>query len=658
MKTFVTKYLHNSIALSAALSIFLNIIIESASRRSIRLSLDYMMKSPMTFLLNTFIIFATFSIVYFVKRRTFVYAIITLFWLILGIANGVILTLRTTPFTVTDLSLFEDGLAILQNYMSTKQIIMAGLGVVIIILALVLIFIFAPKYKQKINFKKSMAGIMIIVIAIYGFTNLAISAGWVSTYFGNLNYAYRDYGVPYCFVNTWLNTGISPPQNYSKEEILGIFEPGEFEKTGSLPTISHSGSDYKTPNIIMLQLESFFDPTLVKGIQFNQDPIPNFRRLKLNYSSGFLTVPAVGAGTANTEFEVLTGMRIRFFGPGEYPYKSILKKKTVESINYDLKKLGYSTHAIHNHRGIFYGRNEVFPNLGFDTFTSVEYMNNVLKTPKNWEKDGVLAGEILSALNSTENEDFIYTISVQGHGKYSTTKVYENPDITLSGINLESDKLSFEYYLQQIHDMDTFLGELTKALQNFDENTVLVMYGDHLPGFNLSEENLVNRDIYQTQYVIWSNFHIPKKDKNLYSYQLGSEVLKRIGISSGTLIKYHQNYSEDPEYLANLKALQYDMLYGKGYIYGGTNPFGPTDMKMGVKEIKVDKLVKIGSKYYIKGQNFTPSSKISLDGKVLDTIFLGPTILGLLEENVGPADISKMKVSQIDKNLEILSTSE
>ena len=79
-----------------------------------------------------------------------------------------------------------------------------------------------------------------------------------------------------------------------------------------------------------------------------------------NYSSGYFTVPAVGAGTANTEFESITGMSAKFFGPGEYPYKSVLLDKTFESIPYDLKEIGYSTHVIHNHRGVFYNRNQVF----------------------------------------------------------------------------------------------------------------------------------------------------------------------------------------------------------------------------------------------------------------------------------------------------------
>ncbi|HYE67253.1 MAG TPA: hypothetical protein VEA58_01500, partial [Anaerovoracaceae bacterium] len=148
-----------------------------------------------------------------------------------------------------------------------------------------------------------------------------------------------------------------------------------------------------------------------------------------------------------------------------------------------------------------------------------------------------------------------------------------------------------------------------------------------------------------------------KKDQDLYAYQLGAEVLGQIGIHEGVMTKYHQNHKMDSDYLTNLKALQYDMLYGKEYIFGETNPYEPTDMKMGVRDIKVEKIVEIGKKYYIKGQNFTPFSKISIQGKVLDTIFLGPTVLALLEE-VKQEDVSKMKVSQVEKNNEILSTTE
>ena len=107
-----------------------------------------------------------------------------------------------------------------------------------------------------------------------------------------------------------------------------------------------------------------------------------------------------------------------------------------------------------------------------------------------------------------------------------------------------------------------------------------------------------------------------------------------------------------------MKAIGYDILYGENYLYGGTDPFEPTDMKMGVKDIAIEEIVQIGDKYYIKGRNFTEYSKITLNGRTLKTIYLGSNILGLLED-VNPDDVADMKVSQIEtKSSEILSTTE
>ena len=128
-------------------------------------------------------------------------------------------------------------------------------------------------------------------------------------------------------------------------------------------------------------MESFFDVKDIKGVTFSEDPIPNFTALKQICPSGYLTVPFIGSGTANTEFEMLTGMNIDYFSPGEYPYIMALRNNVCESIPYLLKKRGYTSHTMHNNTGTFYSRNEVYPNLGFDTFIPLEYMYNVEYPP-------------------------------------------------------------------------------------------------------------------------------------------------------------------------------------------------------------------------------------------------------------------------------------
>ena len=659
-KKLAVKFFHTSFAIGAIWAIALNLIIETLGRApttSIWGGIEFFFENPLVFLYNALIIYATLVIASIFRRRVFVFTLVTLFWLVIGIANGVILTQRMTPFTVKDLSILEDGITIVTNYMSTFQIVMIAAGAVIAIGLLGLLFIKGPKKKGEVKRKRNIIGVVLVIAMTFAVTTGMIRTEKVETFFGNLAYAYRDYGVVYCFVNTWLNTGISKPSGYDEEMMLSIFNEEELGDDNAM-LLESKDVDEQYPNILFLQLESFIDPSHIKSIELSEDACPNFRQLLADYPSGKLTVPACGAGTANVEFEVMSGLSVKFFGPGEYPYKSVLTEKTMETLGYDLKSLGYSTHAIHNHRAVFYNRNSVFANMGMDTFTSIEYMNDVEKTPKNWAKDNVLVGCITDALESTESRDMIYTISVQGHGKYPTEQVIEDPEITVTSAPSESLKWRYEYYVNQVYEMDQFIGDLTERLSEYDEPVVLVMYGDHIPAIDITESDLEDGDLYGTEYVIWSNFGLDGNDEDMYTYQLASHLMEMLDMQVGTVFTYQQNHKNSETYLDDLKAIGYDILYGDYYLYGGENPFEPTDMKMGVKDIKIEEIVQIGDKYYIKGQNFTEYSKITLNGKELKTIYLGTNILGVLED-VDPDDVDDMKVSQIEtKSSEILSTTE
>lgn len=651
------KYLKNSFVFCLGWAFLLNLIIETLARKGFTV-IEFMIDSPVVFLYNTLLIFATLVIATVFSRRVFFVTAITFVWLAIGIANGVILTQRITPFTMKDLSNLTDGMSLLTNYFTKIQIAGVFAGVIILTLAFVILWIKGPKKKGKVNHKRNITVAILVVALTFGATAGLIKVGVLSTFFGNLGYAYSDYGVPYCFINTWLNTGINRPRNYSEEAVKNLFDKSELNEDGTMTPVKKD-VDENYPNILFLQLESFVDPNLFNHIELSENPVPFFQSLVKNYSSGDLKVPACGAGTANTEFEVMTGISVKFFGPGEYPFKSVLKEQAAESAAQDLKYMGFATHAIHNHRALFYNRNQVFNNIGYDSFTSVEYMNDVAKTPKNWAKDSVLVDQILDSMKITDERDYTYTISVQGHGKYPTEQVITSPEIQVIYAPSEEIKWKYEYYVNQIHEMDEFLKELTSKLEKFDEDVVLVLYGDHIPALDVSEETYDAKNLYTTQYVIWSNFDMEKKDKNLTAYQLTAEVFDRLGIHEGTVFKYHQNTDRNEKgYLTGLKMLSYDILYGKNYIYGGKNPFQSGGMKMGIKDIVIEGVTKVGDKYYIKGKNFTEYSKITLNGKVLETIYLNPTLLGLLEE-VDPEDAENMKVSQIDKsNKDIISTTE
>ena len=475
-------------------------------------------------------------------------------------------------------------------------------------------------------------------VAIFALTSkLAIDNRLLSTYFGNIAYAYQDYGYPYCLAVTIFDTGINEPNGYSKALMEDIVNSeGEIKETKKKNT---------DVNILFLQLETFIDPTEVNFLSFSEDPIPNFRKLSEEYSSGYYKVPAVGAGTANTEFESITGMSLHYFGAGEYPYKTILKETTCESAAYDLKKLGYSTHAIHNNEANFYGRRTVFSRLGFDTFTSEEYMPDISDTtPMGWVKDHILTDEIFKTMESTEGPDYVYTISVQGHGDYPTEPVLSDPEIKVTGAESEEKNNAWEYYVNQLHEMDQFVKELTDRLSELDERVVLVMYGDHLPTMDLKVEDMKNRYLFQTKYVMWSNFDMKKKDKNIAAYQMAAEVFNRLGIHEGTVFNYHQTRKGSRNYQLDLQALQYDILYGKQYVYGGENPFEATKMQLGIYPATLERLESIGNgSYYVYGTNFTAASRLEINKELQETQYISPT--QLLVQNVELADGDQVSVA-------------
>ena len=606
-------------ALCSALGYFL---IEMISRRSFSAAWTYMTTKPLVFAYNAALIFTTSLIVYLFRRRCFWRVLISILWLLLGIINGVILSNRVTPFTGPDLHLLTDGMAVLNKYLPAWGVVLALILLGLFALLLLILLIKAPKYKRKVKFRYDLLLVVVGAALFAGATQLALEKRVLSNYFGNIAFAYEDYGYPYCLAVTIFDTGISCPRDYSEQEITRI------EKTeDNLPATNEDSK----PNIIFVQLESFFDPTLVEYLNISEDPIPNFRKLMKEYTSGYYKVPSVGAGTANTEFESITGMSLHYFGPGEYPYKSILKETTCESAPYVLKNLGYSTHAVHNNEANFYGRRSIFPNLGFDTFTSAEYMSEEEnKNPLGWTKDEVLTDEIIKCLDSTEESDYIYTISTQGHGAYPEEQLIDDPEITVSGAETEAQNNQWEYYCNEIHEMDNFVKELTDALADYPEDVILVMYGDHLPTMGLTVEDLKNKYLFQTQYVMWDNFGLEKKDENLAAYQMAAEVMDRAGIHEGTIFRYHQARRNTRNYQVDMETLQYDVLYGKKYSYDGGSPFQRTKMRMGLYDVTLDSMEEISTvdhTYRIKGTNFTPSSQVKLNGEWYDTVYVNPTTL-------------------------------
>ena len=648
------------------ISLLLTVIVDSISRGSMYESLNFIKNRHMTFLFNSTIVLITLSITLLTKRKIFSYSIISSIWIISAISNNVIVNLRGTPLTGNDLRLIKSGLKLINNYLSNKEIISIILLLFILIVLLILIFIFAPKSKLKINYFLSFGLITIIFLIYKLFNGFAVNSSIVSNNFWDLEAVYSENGFIYCFSTTLINNGVSEPDSYSEnlmESIYYTLEDSLVSSSNNLSVTNLSNDEKELPNILMIQLESFFDPTLIESVEFDTDPIPNFRELQNNYSTGTFSVSTIGGGTANTEFEVISGFNLDFFAPGEYPYNTTINNKASESINYALKELNYSTHALHNHEGNFYNRNTVFANLGFDTFTSAEYMLINERTDLGWAKDKFLIEPIVDLLTSTETQDFIYAISVQGHGSYPDKEISDEKYVNVTSINDDLNKNQLEYYANQVYEMDLFVKDLIDAVNALNEPTVIVFYGDHLPNLNLSKEDLSNKNLYETEYVIWDNLNLKKSDLNLEAYQLTSRVLYDLDINTGILTKLHQSYlfndensvySNENEYLNALKSIEYDTLFGDEYIYSYITKPTATNLKFGSKDIVLSNVYIEDDKLYAEGENFTYNSIFLVDGNFATTEFISANKISC-DASVIKDEGSTIFIGQISGGAQVLS---
>lgn len=642
IKHFLKNSIHTWIFKCFALAVVLELVLEILGRRSLIGGIAFLFGSPIVFLYNVSIIFFTLLFALFLRKRVFGMILISVVWLVCGIVNFVVLGFRVTPFAAIDVLMLKDTFSMIDVYFTKFQQILILIGIVFVIFIVILLFRKTPKFEGKRHVVSTMLGCVIVWGVVIGFTNFGVKHNIISDNFANLGLAYKDYGFAYCFTNSIIDNGISTPEEYSEEYMVSVKE--------KLDEVTQNGK-YRTPNIIMIQLESFFDPNGLKGLWLSENPVPNFTKLKEEYPSGYFTVPALGAGTANTEFEVLTGIKSSFFGAGEYPYKTTVNERPVEGLAAILKKQGYGTYAIHNNKSSFYDRKNVYNYMGFDAFISLEYMYDVDYTSTGWAKDMSLVDDIMKCLKDSDSKDFVYTISVQGHGRYP-----DEYDSCTDHIQIKYDNEEMynpvHYYVNQIYEMDLMIGKLVDELNKYGEDYILVLYGDHLPSLSIEEEQLTESTLFQTEYIVVNNINLSMKDEDIDASEISLKLLSALNMPLGYVQRTQKLYSgeERDRVLVNVA---YDMLYGDNYLYGDTPIVPEKEMKMGVDDIVINKVENVHDHIVISGKNFNQYSVVYLDDEACDTVYVDRETLMVEEKTAVSGD--EFTVKQVDLSHHILS---
>ena len=628
-------------------SLVLALVIELLNHHTPEKLILFLTGHPWMFLFNVEIIFNTFLFAELFRRRRGTRWALGILWVVLGAVNSSGQVTRVLPFTTRDVLLIPDGLKMITVYFKWYEIAGMFVGAALLIAGIVLVVV---RCRKREPFDRAVSvGVFCAVTA------LTLVVGKVSVEVGDIDWektslvdAYQNYGFAYGFTYTFADFGISRPTEYS-EELVEEIADDVIEPTAAPEP---EEAEPLTPNVVFVQLESFFNVHDLVDAEYSREPIPVFRELMETCPHGQLKVPSVGGGTANTEFEVLTGMNLDYFGAGEFPYNTILQDTTCETVAFNLKELGYTATAVHNYTGTFYGRNTVYAQLGFDRFVPQEYMNGLTYNALGWAHDSVLTGETMKALTTTPGRDFVFTVTVQSHGKYPDTPVEGLDDIAVLAAPETVNATALQNYVNELSQVDAFIGALIDELEDFDEPTVLVLYGDHLPALGIETDELATGDLYQTTYVLWNNFGLDMEGGDLQAFQLSAYVLGQLNIHTGILTRFHQNFAPDcdeDDYLSFLRVLEYDMLYGDHNIYGGDSPYQPTELQLGTEPIVCESFTydPATATISVYGQNFTTYSDILVDGERKNAVFADET--RLIARANGVTEDSRVRVGQFTR---------
>lgn len=423
------------------------------------------------------------------------------------------------------------------------------------------------------------------------------------------NYAHNGLVVAFIFNIPMAN--VSAPGGYSQERIESIADylfPSD-TATGTTngfgnPVIPVATRNDEKPDIIVIMSESFWDPTRLPGVAFDEDPISNVR----SNQSGHVFSPEFGGMTANVEFEALTGFSNAFLPYGSIPYQQYIRRP-VPSLASFFRDQGYQTRALHPYREWFWNRSSVYENFGFDKFLSEENLPTLTKKG-HLASDEEFTGEIIRAAEEADRPLFLFGVSLQGHGPYapnrypdSTIKVVTNAGSAVS----EMSKGSVRSFAQGAQDADTSLKQLMDWAKKRERETIIVFFGDHLPplgdvymesgymqGRTASRIDTADHMLaqHETPLVLWSSRTDTLRGVGTISPSfLPLYILEMAGFDhpyyTGFLGKVHQQYSvidghmlldkdytpqtgwlqqpDMPAILQDYRQVQYDMLFGSSF---------------------------------------------------------------------------------------------
>ncbi len=451
-----------------------------------------------------------------------------LLFMALGVANHIKLFFRGDPFVAGDLRSVTEAAHTINQL---KFVINSRFLTAVLLMAIFLLLLGKTRDTHASRRTRWLTAPLVIAPLIALLNGLVLNPALISLYPGITRYPwnqmvnYNQNGVVIPFIQSTRNLNLSEPVQVSLPEPDFYQIPADRRTTQVAP---------EKPNVIAIMSESFADFDNIRPIETSEPVTPFFDQLlnSPNARHGKLLVSIFGGGTCNSEFEFLTGSSMLFMADGSLPYNSYFSGPT-HSLADLFGQQGYRSVAIHPYLRTFWDRDLVYPAIGFDQFISLEDFPAGGKV-RDFVSDKADFDQIIRSFENKSPQErlFVFSVTMQNHFPYnSSEEILSGLDYNIKLPTL-TEVESVELYLSLLRQSDDALRDLIYYFSAVEEPTLIVLFGDHLPGNNNVFKNFYEdlfgkpladltqqetQKIYETPWLIWANYDLPAVAKDVTS---------------------------------------------------------------------------------------------------------------------------------------------
>ncbi len=447
-------------------------------------------------LLQSLVISLAFFILTLVIQRPFFSGITIMVFLgiVVIVSNTKYRTLKE-PMVFSDFTMFSQAFKHPRLYFPFLGLAPLILGPLIIIGLVVLVLSLEPA--MPLGWQRLLATLVGILITFY-LTNI-LSKKLTLSLLPEKDIA--DFGLTNSLVAYALQARQQSHQSALEKVLLS--SPFNKQPGNNRPNKNNSSP----PNITVIQSESFFDARRLHPAIRN-NILKTFQQCQLeSLTFGKLQVPAWGANTMRSEFAFLSGLASNRLGLYQfYPYQ-FLNNMPLYTLASALKKRGYHCVCIHPHPASFFGRDKVFPQMGFD-----EFIDDSQFEPHNtfgpYISDQAVTDKILDITKQkTDKPLFIFAITMENHGPLHLESVSKEEYTDYLGQDIRGQLENADdlvVYLRHLKNADKMISDLTTAYRKAKQETKLCFYGDHVPSMPQTYRHVDYTDKH-SDYFIWSS---------------------------------------------------------------------------------------------------------------------------------------------------------